>query len=339
MQAIHQAARELDIVIAIRPVKTVAQGFIEAGYPTKPYSVKNKTSDVGIAAGLIVINPEFSQLNKKEYFRYRHQLRKAFKKDASLSEMTCVLPEHRLHQLKSLLGDAIQIQFSADKQQCDVSWNSNDKNITVIAKKNLSAGDYTIYDDKGFPLQVLAKQIVDSHGEKMLKPITSDYDLLAICPSYGDLDLRGKDKTPFSTQGSLRRIQWIVRASKFPFYTGPKEDPARGNMNERTEQVLETINKYIKKMDVHRRGCNLETVHHGAELQNPFARDLSNNLPALFILPHEWNHSSPYVLVENEVELQNFCEKLHGNHYYWPPHSKYPDLIPEAYTNSSNSGE
>lgn len=319
MQAIQQVARDLDIVIAIRPVKKVAQGFIEAGYPTKPYEVKNKTTDIGAAAGLIVINPEYSQVLEKNYRKYHHQLQSAFNKDAGLSQMPCVLSENRIHELKSFFGDEIDIK-APSVNEYTLSWKKQNKVITAIARKNSLSNDYTIYDATGSPLQVLSKAVVNHEGKQTFKPVTADYDLLAVCPSYGDLDLNGKDKTPFSVEGSLRRIQWIIKASALPFYFGPRQDPKRGNLSERDKDVLDAINKQIKKMDKNRQGKNLEPVHHGAELHNPSASELSHNLPSLFILTDE------FVLIENESELQQFCEVLHQNNYYWPPHSKYPDL-------------
>jgi hypothetical protein len=319
MQAIQQVARDLDIVIAIRPVKKVAQEFIEAGYPTKPYEVKNKTTDMGVAAGLIVINPEYSQVPEDDYRKYHQQLQTAFSKNAQLSQMPCVLSESRIHTLKSFFGDDIDITSSSASEHT-LSWKKQDKIITVTARKNSVSNDYTIYDAAGTPLQVLSKEVVNGQGEKTFRPITSDYDLLAVCPSYNDLDLNGKDKTPFSMQGSLRRIQLIIKASALPFYFGPKQDPKRGHVSERDRDVLEAINKQIKKMDKKRQGENLDTVHHGAELRNPSASELSQNLPSLFILADD------FVLVENESELQKFCGVLHQNNYYWPPHSKYPDL-------------
>jgi hypothetical protein len=269
---------------------------------------------------LIVINPEYSQIDEKHYQQYHHQLQRAFNGDADLSAIPCVLSENRINELKSFFGNKIDIKFSAHKNEYRISWKKQDKIIAAIARKNAATDDYTIHDAAGVPLEVVGKKIVNPQGETVIKPVTADYDLLVICPSYESLDLNGKDKTPFSTQASLRRVQWIIKASALPFYFGPKQDPKYGNVSKRDKEVIEALNIQIKSMDKNRQGENLEMFHHGTEWHNPDACDLSHSLPCLFILPND------FVLVENEDELQKFSEVLQQSNYYLPPHSKYQDL-------------
>lgn len=318
MQAIQKVAEVHNLVIGIRPVNKYALSLIAAGCPTKPFAVKNRSikKRASVLAGFIAISPEYSQIEESQFQTHFNQLKTAFNNDKDLKSIPCELSESRIHELKMLFGDNIQIQFSVSKNEYTLSWKRQETMITVKAKKNSNNNDYTIYDEKGEPLQVLGKEIVNFQGEKMLKPLTADYDLLVICPSYNDLDLRGKDRTLFS-------------------YVSPIEDPKRGSLNERTREVLEAINAKIAEIDVNRQGVNLETVHHNTEFNNPFPVDPTDDLPCLIVLPHPMNLSlvstaepcnETIIMIENMEELRIIFEIMHQKNYYWSPHAKYPDL-------------
>ena len=134
-KAIQQVADELNVVIGICPVNKTALSFIEAGYPTKPYAVKNKTCDLGFAAGLIPVNPEYSQVEENDYSTYRNQLKDAFNNDKDLKSTPCVLSRNRLDELTSFFGNDIQLQFSPDESECNISFLKCGKRIEVTARK------------------------------------------------------------------------------------------------------------------------------------------------------------------------------------------------------------
>jgi hypothetical protein len=314
MQAIQKVAEVHNIVIGIRPVNKYALSLIAEGCPTKPFAVKNRSikKRASVLAGFIAISPEYSQIEESQFQTHLNQLETAFNNDTDLRSIPCELSESRIHELKILFGDNIQIRSFANLNEYAISWKRKEKTITVSARKNTKNNDYTIYDEKGEPLQILGKEIVNFQGEKMLKPVTADYDLLVICPAYSDLDLRGKDRAVFSI-----------------------EDPKRGSLNERTKEVLEAINAQIAEIDVNRQGVNLETVHHNTEFNNPCPVDPSDDLPCLIVLPQPMNVSlvataepcnETIIMIESMEELRKIFEIIHQKNYYWAPHAKYPDL-------------
>lgn len=317
-QAIQRVADELNVVIGICPVNETALSFIEAGYPAKPFVVKNKTCDIGFAAGLIPIKPEYSQAEEKDYQTYSQQLSSAFEKDKDLKITSCILSKNRLSELSQIFGEAIQMEFSADENQCRLSFIKHGKKVDVTAKKQ--GEDYTIYDADGNEVKVLAKEIMNSHGEKIVKPITSDYDLLVVCPAYDDLDVNGKDKTPFSTQGSQSQIQMLLRASGSPFYHPPKEDPKMGNVSNRVREVVSAINAEIAKADPKRLGVNLEPVQHNSVWSNPDAREIK--YPVRIFSPNKANY-----VVENQQELKQKISKIEQENYHWPLHAKLDQKV------------
>lgn len=332
MQAIMQTAESSNIIIGIRPVSKFALTFIENGCPTKPFAVKNKSANMGIAAGLIVINPEYCQIPEQEYQTYKNQLADAFENDADLKPITLTLSKNRIQELKKYFGEAFIIQPHKNLNTLLITWQKKDKTIQVIAKKN-SDDDYSIFDQSDSPLQVLGKTVVTHKDMAYTKPITSDYDLLVICPTYDDHNPDGKDKTPFSTQYPLYHTQSIIES---------KEDAKGGNWSERTKEVAAIINENIANLDVMRKGINLEVIHHNSEFHNPFACDLIHNLPCLIALPHTMDlspianaNNQTLILIETKKELQKLCEIVRHNKYYWPTHAKYYDVFNVAEKSTS----
>lgn len=332
LQAFLQTAATHNIVIGIRPINKFALSFIADGHPTKPYAVKNKSSNLGIAAGLIVMDPEYCQVSDQEYKKYFDLLNEAFNKDADLIPIPCILSKNRLNELKKLAGDTFSIEPGSQLDTLLISWQKNGKAMQVTAKKCENSSDYAIYSATNEPLQILGKKIVDAEGKQSTKAVTADYDLLVICPTYQDHNPQGKDKTPFSTQAPLQNIYSIIQESASPNYAGPKEDAKGGNWSERTKEVVGIINKNIATLDPKRKGINLETIHHNCEFHNPFADHFARNLPCLITLPKKMDLSSidntaadeaTIVMIESQEELQKLCELINQNEYYWPQHASF----------------
>lgn len=292
MLAIQLVANTYNVVIGVRPVNKYAVALIEAGYPTKPYVVKNHSikKRPSVLAGLIAISPEYSQIEESEFQTHVDQLQSAFAHDKDLRKTHCVLSEERIHELKTFFGDAIQIQFLSEKNEYSISWKRQEKTITVCAKKNNADDDYTIHDDKGELLQVLGKVIVNQYGEKSVKPVTADYDLLVICPTYSALD----------SQKNFSR------------------------------EIIAAINAQIATIDMSRKGVNLETVQHNTEFENPFPLDPADNLPCLIFLPYPLGFTEfareTIIMIETRQELREIFEIIHQKNYYWAPHTSYPEL-------------
>lgn len=294
IEAVLEIAESLNLVIAIKKVSAAALSFIESGFPTKSGKLKTKTTHhESVLAGLIPLDPVYSDSQENEYQQYQAQLKTDFKNDPDLLALPCMLSEKRINELKELFPKAITLTKEAD--QYLVSWKKQKTMITVKAKKNES-GEYGIYDANNKAILVVGKEIADAQGKKSVKPLTSDYDLLVICPSFEELDLWGKDMSPPT------------------------------NLTERNALVLNKINKEIAKRDLNRQGINLEVVHHGDEFHNPHAGDMKHNLPSLFLFPGKFQDQPNIALVENEDELQKACEAIISNNYYLSPHPKHPDL-------------
>lgn len=335
MKAIQRVADKSNNVIGISRVNKAALSLLEEGdCLTKHFVIKNKTAESGFVAGFIPENPEYADVNESEYLDYQIQLKNALRDDQGLSFIPCELSHNRILELQSLFGESIKLQFSADENECAISFEKQGKTISAIAKKNTDNEKYTISDMNGNIIRVLGKQITNQQNEKIIKPITADYDLLVICPAQKDLDLGGKDKTPFATTGQLRYIQAIIKASALPFYLGPKEDERMGNVSRRDREMINELNSEIIKSG------GIKAFHHNEEFHNPFADEINQHLPCVIFLPKQMQSNtglsmfsadpdqSSMIMVETTQELHEVMEMVNQK-YHWPRHAMLEMSIAE----------
>lgn len=340
MQALLQYAVMNNVIVGMRSVSIFALDCIEEGYPTKPFCVKNKTSIVGPAAGLIAIKPVYSRVLPAEYDKHKTLLKKAFLQDKELKKIPLQLSAKRIKRLIQLKAFTIDCDDINTAKQCKLTWQKAGVTYTANAIKN-STGHFAIYDEQNKPIKVLGKTVKHGHNAEVDLPITSDYDLLVICPTFTDFNPQ-IDNTPFSIQGMTTNAfinnQKKVLKSYDPDYQGPKENPTGGNMSPRTERVVKGINDVIKIYDEQKRnGINLDTVHHNVEFGNPFADDLDKQFPCLLVFPkpinlpaigtHPPTNNVEIVLVENTAELTAIRNTLRDAGYYWSSHAKYNSVL------------
>ena len=434
MEALILAAQGTNTAIGVRPVSPYAKYFIEQGYPTKSFVIKNKSANLGIAAGLIPISPKYGRDPPEKYADHDSKIVKAKHADVELQEVPLTLSKKRLSDVIEFFPDNLATtplmrpdpgnpEATPIVVGYEISWEKGKEKITVRAMANDSEG-YDIKDEDGMPLYVLGK------GGK---PITADYDLLVTCPHYQELDPGKSDKTPFNTQGRGPRDSKLnimkvmeaeaggssigmkreVRAESFTLsktrldellrgfpdrmvraepieggydiswtegdetvhvlalaneketeykladqerkplaesiITTPKEDPKIGTVSPRTMTLIDTINTKIN------RGIGLETVHHNAEFYNPFADDLENHIPALFVFPKSMDlsripglsdGSAPgslthvdVVLIESVKEMFAIRKYMKEEGYSWSSHAKYVGYLPAFSTEVKGASE
>ena len=414
--ALQKVAATQDTPIAVRPVSPLAEYYLQQGCATKGYSIKTKTSDRGVTAGLIPLAPQFGRAlfsecanqeqrslllnslnvssphsitkaqlhqllaNPKTKFLYHKEtdveligenkgeenislhakwndttqlfdllatedaqylssLEKNIKEHSLLSAEALTLTEKRLSELSLLLGTQLHITACDRNKNYLLSWKRGGELVRAYALWDEEKSIYHIKDEHKKPVLVLAKNVNGT-----VRYVTTDYDLLVICPHYKSFEPGGTDKTPFRTQGTdAAKNRLEVTKSLKEGYTGPREDEHRGNISYRTMKTIEAINKEIGLIDVKRSSLGLETVHHNAEIHNPFAADLTKSIPALMVFPRPMNLTSlaqdlgeanisaledvSEVLIETTEELTMLREFLYIQGYHWPAHARYNNYI------------
>ena len=347
-ESLMEVARASTTAFVVRPISKFAKYFIEQNYPTKPFCVKNKTAKLGVAAGLIPIAVDFSHPQGQNDEHYAQLLIDAYQKDPSLNPIPLSLSLDRLMELKLLFEKDFLLSLVAGLTDTyKISWNRSGVMKHAYAKANDSTGQYDILDEKGDVILVLGKVMATGNG-LIEKPITSDYDLLAVMPTYQSFDPRYLDKTLFKTQGqgkaAYERNKTAVIKSTEKDYQGQQEDSKAGNWSPRIAALVKQINLTIGATDHCRSTSDLYTMHHNAEFNNPFASDIANNFPALLILPlpMDLSHFSHFtadqancdlnhidsVLLESVQEMRLMWNYLRLQGYYCTTHAKYREDIP-----------
>lgn len=280
---------------------------------------------------------EFSDSDDAQNIR---ALEKSMNDDPNLTTKALIVTKERLSVLKTLLGEQLQMIPGESENDYILSWKRGDELIHAYAVWNEANSHYDIIDEHKEPLLVLAKKI--NPGD--IRYITTDYDLLVICPNYKSFEPGGRDRTPFRTQGAdPAKNQLDVNKSHEEGYSGQQEDENRGNISPRTADTIALINKIIGKKDPIRVHLGLETVHHNAEFHNPFASAPEKNVPSLMVFPKPFDLSTiahqlkipdlnqlkhvSEILIETIEEMTLIRELLYTQGYYWPSHARYNHLM------------
>jgi hypothetical protein len=216
----------------------------------------------------------------------------------------------------------------------------------VLLGKKLSDGRYQIFT---FPLDTSPGSertlfLKESAAEPMLVmtvpgadlPITGDYDLFAICPSwasYGSKD-RKMDPTLDNPQQNASMDRTRKTASLSP--TDRKEaamvdrakqslatinaaftpeDPDRGNV---TPRILAAVNALTAAM-----AGRYPRVHHNAESGRPFAPGAEDGFPLTTFHPRRGIGGYTFLnaTIDNISDLRDYFTRLYNSGYY-PPRNR-----------------
>lgn len=200
MEAMMKAAKKMESPIMIRPVSPFAAYFLKNGYPTKPFIIKNKSAKTGIGAGLILVNPKFSHIQKKDYEKHNEKLDNAIEKDKHhgnvLEATPLVLPQERVNQLLNELHCITKDETYTNTRDPAIkkyTWIKEEEpgtKITVEAYARPAAGkpgSFEFFEDEACdekPIKVMAEKIKNKEGFEETRAISADYDLFAVLPKW-----------------------------------------------------------------------------------------------------------------------------------------------------------
>jgi hypothetical protein len=359
MQATLRVAAARDEIIMFRDTGCWSRPYIALGHPTKPFHVKGKSSDWGPHAGLVPLNSEFSKAFSEPAIKKGIALNKEaiagnYARPIPLFVSEAFIQKELLVNKGSANRPPIDritkpregvIYFFCTKPNDDPKQPGKPY---VLFGKKAADGRYQIFT---FPLDAPTtseKQLFlkESSGEPMLvmtvpgadKPITGDYDLFAVCPSwnsYGGSD-RKMDPTldnPLQNQSVQRTTAKLsspdaatrlraqtsldhINAAKTP------EDPDRGNLTPRLSRVIAAL--------VAAMGGQFPRVHHNAESGRPFAPGAEDGFPVTTFHPRSGIGGYTFLnaTINDVGDLRDYFTRLYAGGYY-PPRNrswKMPNL-------------
>lgn len=349
MNAVARVAASRDEIIMFRDTGCWSRPYIALGHPTKPFHVKGKSSDWGPHAGLVPYNSEFSKAFKQKDIDKGFGLNKLAIKENFARPVPLFVSEHFIQtELLVQKGSAQRppvrrmtrprdgvAYFYGTKPNDDPTLPGRDY---VLMGKKVADGRYQIYT---FPLDAPStdeKQLFlkESAAEPMLVmtvpgadlPITGDYDLFAVCPSwasYGRADQK-MDPTLDNPQqnASYKRTQARIANNTDPntiiaAFSKRKidaaftpEDPDRGNL---TPRILAVVQALVAAM-----GGNHPRVHHNAESGRPFAPGAEDGFPLTTFHPKRGVGGYDYLnaTINDLGDLKDYFTKLYAGGYYPP---------------------
>jgi hypothetical protein len=349
MQAAQLVAAHRNEIIMFRDTGCWSRPYIALGHPTKPFHVKGKSSDWGPQAGLVPLNSEFSKAFAqkdidKGIAANRHAIQGNYARPVQLFVSEQFIQNELLVRKGSANRPPIDrvttprpgvMYFFCTKPNDDP--NGPGKPYVLFGKKE-SGDRYQIF---AFPLDVAKTKerelfLKESSGEPLLVmtvpsadlPITGDYDLFAVCPSWGSYGAKDKKMDPTlddarqnasakltaakATSPNLQVAQQArislakIEAAKTP------EDPDRGNL---TPRILELIGSLTAAM-----GGRFPRVHHNAESGRPFAPGAQDGFPLTTFHPKRGIGGYQFLnaTINDVGDLRQYFSAIFAGGYYVP---------------------
>jgi Anthrax toxin LF subunit len=356
MVAAQAVAARRDEIIMFRDTGCWSRPYIALGHPTKPFHVKGKSSDWGPHAGLVPYNSEFSKAFSKEAIKKGF----ALNKEAIAGNYARTIP---LFVSESFIRDELLVnKGSAGRPPIDRMTQPRDDVMYFFCTKpndvaSLPGEPYVLFGKKrgdgryqifAFPPEAAKTNprqlfLKEAESEPMLAmtvpgsdlPITGDYDLFAVCPSwasYGGTD-RKMDPTLDNPQQNASARRTATKAWNVPrphevaaadlarrslakvnaAFT--PEDPDRGNL---TARLLAVIGALTAAMT-----GKYPRVHHNAESGRPFAPGAEDGFPVTTFHPRRGigGYSFLNATINDIGDLREYFTRLYKGGYY-PPRNR-----------------
>jgi hypothetical protein len=349
MLAVRDVAARRNEIIMFRDTGCWSRPYIARGHPTKPFHVKGKSSNWGPHAGLVPYDSEFSKATSEKDIAKGRALNKAaiagnfarpipvFIDDAFLAEHLLVPKGSRRLPPVNLVTRPREgvMYFYCTKPSDDATLPGKDY---ILLGKRTSDGRWQLHTFPENVSRVNERELFlkESSAVPMLVmsvpgatlPITGDYDLFAVCPSWGSYG--GMDRKMDPTLDNPKQNASFARTTKPSSIAAIKaaftpEDPDRGNL---TPRLLEVVNALVAQM-----GGAHPRVHHNAESGRPFAPRAEDGFPLTVFHPRRGigavsDPENPKrnfpgfaflnATIDDVGDLRTYFERLYAGGYYPP---------------------
>lgn len=231
MEACVQVANRLNEVIIFRSTGPWSMRWIERNYPTKNFHVKGKSSDWGPMAGFVPALGKYSKVsgdadkeragNKYNEDGLKGQYTSKVHLSLTLQELEIQLSRRAANT--TALTDMVRAHDNKDDFILYANRSSDRKKFAFRAEWDSRNGSYkiyayladamevksSIYSEKLASMQKEAIEVMtSSEVGANNRPLTGDYDLMAVCPAWANLNSRSvfdirKDGVNFGRNGGI----------------------------------------------------------------------------------------------------------------------------------------
>ncbi|HEV2135643.1 MAG TPA: anthrax toxin-like adenylyl cyclase domain-containing protein [Terracidiphilus sp.] len=205
MLAAARVADRLNEVIIFRSTGPWSRRWIELGYPTKNFHVKGKSSDWGPQAGFVPYNGVYSKVGSDpvkaqkgtqandhgihDHFAATTQLTLTKQEiDKQANDPEEAPPRKAIDRVLPVAGGDDLILFAkrtGDNKEfafrAVFNKAANAYRIEVLDER-LGTNFYKLLEKRGTPLLVMTSSEAGANN----RPMTGDYDLMAVCPTWND---------------------------------------------------------------------------------------------------------------------------------------------------------
>lgn len=331
LQPLQALAEKEQLVISFRPVEQVATGLISAGYPTKNFSIKGKSSNWGPMAGFIPVDQFYSKLCGQ-----KHKTEIMNKKVAQCIEQGHAGTQHlRLSEsrINKLVTMGLLTRHQPDAQgHITLDAVSPHGHHHPFTAKPEPDGQFLIYNTKKdntkkeMPVMVLSAPDVNM-------PLTADYDLMIVAPrteNFGGQDIAHNPDV--SADAFAEKRPYLLRRGSTTEAIHRellgREDPKLGNSTPRIAALIPQINAALNRTK------GTEVVHHSMDATNP-GSDMQSNFPVTFFLPEPVAGLPPVLLAQDIEGLRFIVHTLECNGFMVPHNplwsGDFPSLRRESF--------
>lgn len=367
----ERVAKKRNEIIIFRSTGPWSRPHIENGHPTKPFHVKGKSSTWGPHAGFVPLNSKYSKaVGAKNITKGVNLNNEAIKGRYARPVALYLTRQYIDTYLTSKRGmtarpavdrittprDGVMYFYCRKPDEQDRP--GNEQYVFLGKRTDGNAWEISVFPDGAAQTHPRALFLQESSAEQLLVmavpgsnlPITGDYDLFAVCPSWGDygsLDMKMDPTLDDPKQNrSFARTQQKAFMVPRPHEVMMKnraiesmrhiqnattpEDPDRGNITGRIFQVIVELNAAMGaaygpgmkfgKPSTYKSGVVNQRVHHNAESGRPFAPGAEDGFPLTVFHPH--NHVGPYKFLNaviNEMgDLRKYFKNIHHGGYFVP---------------------
>ena len=336
--AIKRVSTARNEIIMFRNTGCWSRPYIALGHPTKPFHVKGKSSDWGPQAGLVPKDSEFSKAVAQKDILKGVQLNLDAIKQGYARTM-------RLFITEQFLADELLPQKGSDARAAIERVTRPRDNMLYFycikpgEGRNQPGKDYILFgkkQDSGlievftFPLDAprthaRALFLKESMGLPMIvmtvpnadKPLTGDYDLFAVCPSWGsfgakDMKMDPTLDDPFIKASNARTTNITSLETLARINSGNKEDPHMGNITPRIRELVAALKSGM--------GGRYPRVHHNAESGRPFAPGAEDGFPLTVFHPKPGigGYHFTDAVIKDLPDLRDYFQRIYKDGYFPP---------------------